>query len=57
MPRNVWELPPLGDQGDLVDRCADELRGIVPENRRKPYDMRRLIRLIADAESVFEIQP
>jgi acetyl-CoA carboxylase carboxyltransferase component len=57
MPRNVWELPPLGDQGDPVDRCADELRGIVPENRRKPYDMRRLIRLVADEGSVFEIQP
>jgi methylmalonyl-CoA decarboxylase subunit alpha len=57
MPRNVWELPPLGSRADPVDRCDDELRGIVPENRRKPYDMRKVIRLIADAESVFEIQP
>jgi len=57
MPRNVWELPPLGEQGDPVDRCADELASIVPENRRKPYDMRKVIRLIADAGSVFEIQP
>jgi len=57
MPRNVWELPPLGGQGDPVDRCADELAGIVPENRRKPYDMRKVVRLIADTGSVFEIQP
>jgi acetyl-CoA carboxylase carboxyltransferase component len=57
MPRNVWELPPLGSQSDPVERCDDALRDIVPENRRKPYDMRRVIRLIADADSVFEIQP
>jgi acetyl-CoA carboxylase carboxyltransferase component len=57
MPRNVWELPPLGSQSDPVDRCADELASIVPENRRKPYDMRKVLRLIADADSVFEIQP
>jgi acetyl-CoA carboxylase carboxyltransferase component len=57
MPRNVWELPPLGEQTDPVDRCDDALRDIVPENRRRPYDMRKVIRLIADAGSVFEIQP
>jgi acetyl-CoA carboxylase carboxyltransferase component len=57
MPQNVWELPPLGDRSDPVDRCDDALRTIVPENRRKPYDMRKIIRSIADTESVFEIQP
>lgn len=57
MPRNVWELPPLGERSDPPDRVADELRHIVPENRRRPYDMRRLIGLVADAGSVFEIQP
>ncbi|MBL8347696.1 MAG: propionyl-CoA carboxylase [Rubrivivax sp.] len=57
MPRNVWELPPMGERTDPADRVADELRGIVPENRRRPYDMRRVIALIADLGSVFEIQP
>ncbi len=57
MPRNVWELPPMGERTDPADRVADELRGIVPENRRRPYDMRRVISLIADLGSVFEIQP
>lgn len=57
MPRNVWELPPMGDRSDPADRVAEELRSIVPENRRRPYDMRRVISLIADIGSVFEIQP
>lgn len=57
MPRNVWELPPLGDRSDPVHRIEEELRRIVPENRRKPYDMRRLIKLVVDVGSMFEIQP
>ncbi|NBU88742.1 MAG: propionyl-CoA carboxylase, partial [Betaproteobacteria bacterium] len=57
MPRNVWELPPLGDRSDPADRVEEALRSIVPENRRRPYDMRRLIRLVTDVDSVFEIQP
>jgi len=30
---------------------------IVPRNRRKAYDMRKVIRLVADRDSVFELQP
>jgi acetyl-CoA carboxylase carboxyltransferase component len=57
MPQNVWELPPSVETGDPAERCADELRDIVPKNRRKPYDMKRVVGLIADLGSVFEIQP
>jgi len=57
MPQNVWELPPVADCGDPVDRCDDALLGIVPESRRQPYDMRKLIRLVVDRDSTFEIQP
>ena len=57
MPQNVWELPPRGDLHDPVDRCEDALGSIVPESRRTPYDMRKLIRMIVDTGSVFEIQP
>lgn len=57
MPRNVWELPPRGARTDPPDRRDEALRAIVPENRRRPYDMRRLIRGVADLDSVFEIQP
>jgi len=57
MPQNVWELPPVTASADPVDRCEDALLDIVPRDRRKPYDMRRLIDLVVDRDSVFEIQP
>ncbi len=57
MPRNVWELPPVVATDDPVDRADEDLLGIVPKNRRKPYEMRRIIRMVADRGSVFEIQP
>lgn len=57
MPRNVWELPPVVRTGDPVDRCEDALKSVVPRNRRRPYDMRRIIGWIADRDSVFELQP
>jgi len=57
MPQNVWELPPVVSCDDPVDRCEDALLSIVPEQRRRAYDMRRLIDLVVDKGSVFEIQP
>lgn len=57
MPRHVWELPPVVDLGDPPNRSEEELIDIVPKNRRRPYDMGRLIELIVDRQSVFEIQP
>ena len=57
MPQNVWELPPVVACDDPVDRCEDELLKIVPESRRQPYDMRKLIRMVVDRGSMFEIQP
>ena len=57
MPQNIWELPPTVPSDDPVDRCEDELLRIVPRERRKPYNMRKLIELVVDRGSVFEIQP
>ena len=57
MPQNVWQLPPVVRTGDPPGRREEELLGIVPRNRRRAYDMYRLIELIADVGSVFEIQP
>lgn len=57
MPSNVWELPPAVESNDSVDRCDEELLRIVPRDRRKPYNMRRLIEHIVDRGSIFEIQP
>jgi len=56
LPTNVWELPPVAARDDPAERCEEELAAIVPRSARQPYDMRRLIELIADRGSVFEIQ-
>ncbi|MFL2688155.1 MAG: acyl-CoA carboxylase subunit beta [Alphaproteobacteria bacterium] len=57
MPQNVWEMPPIVRTDDPVDRREEELLDIVPRDRRKPYDMHKLIRLVMDKDSTFEIQP
>jgi acetyl-CoA carboxylase carboxyltransferase component len=57
MPQNIWKLPPRIPCDDPVDRCEDALLDIIPRDRRKPYDMRKLIALVADRDSLFEIQP
>ena len=57
MPQNVWELPPVVTCDDPVDRCDQALATIVPKDRRKPYNMRKLINMIIDRDSGFEIQP
>jgi acetyl-CoA carboxylase carboxyltransferase component len=45
-PVSAWETP---DQ--------DALRAVVPENRRRAYDVRRAIELIADTGSTLELWP
>ncbi len=57
LPTNVWELPPEARTGDPADRCEDALASIVPRSARQAYDMRKLISLVVDRDSVFEIQP
>ena len=57
MPQNVWEMPPYVPTGDPPDRWEEELLSIVPHNRMHPYDMRRIIELVFDRNSFFEIQP
>jgi acetyl-CoA carboxylase carboxyltransferase component len=57
MPQSVYELPPVLPCVDPVDRRDEELLSIVPRNRRKPYNMRRLTEMVVDHGSIFEIQP
>jgi acetyl-CoA carboxylase carboxyltransferase component len=57
MPQNVWQLPPVVDTGDSPDRREEGLLTIVPRERRHPYNMRKLLGMIVDRDSAFEIQP
>jgi acetyl-CoA carboxylase carboxyltransferase component len=55
LPQNVWQAPPVTAAGDDPSRAEAELRSIVPRSRRQPYDMRRLLGLVFDHESIFEL--
>ncbi len=55
MPQNVWELAPSIDGGDDRARSDDALLSIVPRDRRQIYDMRKLLALVLDKESFFEM--
>ena len=55
LPANVWEPLPRTAADDPPDRRAEELIEIVPRNRRRLYDMRKVIALVLDEGSFFEI--
>ncbi|MEE9278835.1 MAG: carboxyl transferase domain-containing protein [Myxococcota bacterium] len=55
LPTNVWEPAPVTNCDDPPGRCEEELLSIVPRDRRKPYKMRRLIELLLDQSSFFEL--
>ena len=55
-PLNAWQRPPeaASDEGE---RTLDEILDLVPTTPAKAYDMRALIEMLADRESMLEIQP
>ncbi|HXU09071.1 MAG TPA: carboxyl transferase domain-containing protein, partial [Blastocatellia bacterium] len=55
LPSNVWQLPPKANSTDDPERREEELISIIPRNRRLGFDLRRLINLVFDHDSVFEI--
>jgi acetyl-CoA carboxylase carboxyltransferase component len=57
LPRNVWELPPYRAPADRPDRRDEGLLEVIPRNPRKPYDMRRLVRMVVDDGDFFELTP
>lgn len=54
LPQNAEEEPPE-QPGIPVDRSA-KIEEIVPQNSRKPYDVREVIRTMTDEDSFLEIQ-
>lgn len=55
MPSNVWDLPPVVGTEDDRDRRDEKLATIIPRDRRKPYDMRKIIARVFDDGSFFEM--
>jgi methylmalonyl-CoA decarboxylase subunit alpha len=55
LPPSVHEPAPRTPTDDPEDRTEEELLAIVPRERRKPYKVRRVIQLVADRGSFFEL--
>ena len=55
MPDSVYDIPPVVEASDPSERREEELLTIVPRSKRRSYSMRRILELILDKDSFFEI--
>jgi propionyl-CoA carboxylase beta chain len=56
LPSNNAEDPPLASSEDDPARSDEALKTVVPENPNKPYDMKQIVRAVADERHFFEVQ-
>ncbi|MFC1965752.1 acyl-CoA carboxylase subunit beta, partial [Chloroflexota bacterium] len=56
LPQNCREKPPRVDTGDDPDRLVDGLEEIVPTDMSKAYDVRQVIRKVADRGEFLEVK-
>jgi acetyl-CoA carboxylase carboxyltransferase component len=57
LPTNAWQYPPRRPTTDDPDRMDEDLLTILPDNPKRPYDMKRIIQCVVDRGSFFEIKP
>lgn len=57
VPNSVYEMPPVVACADPVDRREEALLSIIPRERRQVYKSRKILELVFDKGSVFEIAP
>jgi acetyl-CoA carboxylase carboxyltransferase component len=57
MPSNNSEAPPCAEVPKGSDEAAENILKILPESRRRGYDVRKIINCLVDAESFFELKP
>ncbi|MFH1651303.1 MAG: acyl-CoA carboxylase subunit beta [Chloroflexota bacterium] len=56
LPSNNRETPPRQDTGDSPDRMDDTLADVIPSDPRKPYDMHKVIKSVADNGDFMEVK-
>lgn len=56
-PLNAWDRPPVVQDGDIGRRRLDDILGLIDPDPRFPFDMRSLLAMLADEDSLFEVQP
>ena len=57
MPSNNLEDPPYIAPTDDPERMDESLQTIIPDNTRKPYDIKQVIDAVVDDGFFFEVQP
>jgi acetyl-CoA carboxylase carboxyltransferase component len=55
LPSSVWQVPPRDPPSDDPQRREEELLSIIPRERRRSYNVRRILELVFDRGSFFEI--
>ncbi|MGH7475003.1 MAG: acyl-CoA carboxylase subunit beta [Longimicrobiales bacterium] len=55
IPQNNREDPPLRETADPVDRQAEDLLSIVPDEPNRPYDMHEIIARVVDDGDFYEV--
>jgi propionyl-CoA carboxylase beta chain len=56
LPQNNLEDPPFEAPQDDPLRMDEALNSIIPDNPNKPYDIKEVIRMVADSGNFYEIQ-
>jgi propionyl-CoA carboxylase beta chain len=55
LPSNNIDDSPLQATSDTPDRIVKELNTFIPDNSRKPYDMKELLKLVVDEKYFLEV--
>ncbi len=55
-PQSNKEKPPVVECNEDPDKIIPELNEVVPANPKRPYDMKKIIKLIADNGKFLEVQ-
>jgi len=56
LPLNNLEKPPVAPCTDPVDRMEEKLNTLVPEASNRPYDIKKVIKLVVDNGEIYESQ-
>jgi methylmalonyl-CoA decarboxylase subunit alpha len=57
IPSRAFQEPPRTAAADPPNRLIDDMETLVPEDGKKPYDVRKVIRRLADNDEFFELKP
>ena len=57
LPANVWQMAPRVETDDDPNRRDEELLSIIPREKRRMYNPRRILNAVLDRDSFFEITP